>query len=522
MISIALPVWQLPHSRRWIALGLLLGAWAVAGGLPAEKQAGGAEPSDYFGIRVVDQETGRGVPLVELKTVHGVRYYTDSAGWVAFLEPGLMNQGVFFSVRSHGYEFAKDGFGFRGARLTTTPGHTKTLKVRRINLAERLYRVTGAGIYRDSVLLGKPTPLRQPLLNAQVLGSDSVVNAVFRGRIYWFWGDTNRPSYPLGNFHVPGATSELPTKGGLDPQIGVNLRYFAPTSGVFAQPTAKMPGKGPTWIGGLFPLTDPDGTPRLFASYVKIKPPLKVYARGLVEFDDQKKRFAQRAEFALDAPLFPHGHPLQHRDGGRDYIYFGDPFPLVRVPARIDALSDPAKYEAYTCLKPGSRDDKTVEQTAGKAVFAWKRDTLPYTQGLERRLLERGALAEDQRLFRLKHAGGKPIRIHRGSVSWNDYRQRWIMIGVEQFGRSFLGEVWCAEAKQLVGPWTKPKRIVSHDKYSFYNPKQHPMFAQQGGRIIYFEGTYTNTFSGNPDQTPRYNYNQIMYRLDLARLGAGS
>ena len=26
----------------------------------------------------------------------------------------------------------------------------------------------------------------------------------------------------------------------------------------------------------------------------------------------------------------------------------------------------------------------------------------------------------------------------------------------------------------------------------------------------------THTFSGNPDQTPRYDYNQIMYRLDLA------
>ena len=37
-----------------------------------------------------------------------------------------------------------------------------------------------------------------------------------------------------------------------------------------------------------------------------------------------------------------------------------------------------------------------------------------------------------------------------------------------------------------------------------------------GGRIIYFEGTYTNTFSGNPQPTPRYEYNQMMYRLDLA------
>ena len=42
------------------------------------------------------------------------------------------------------------------------------------------------------------------------------------------------------------------------------------------------------------------------------------------------------------------------------------------------------------------------------------------------------------------------------------------------------------------------------------------MFDQDGGRLIYFEGTYTHTFSGNDNATPRYDYNQIMYRLDLA------
>ena len=34
--------------------------------------------------------------------------------------------------------------------------------------------------------------------------------------------------------------------------------------------------------------------------------------------------------------------------------------------------------------------------------------------------------------------------------------------------------------------------------------------------MIYFEGTYTREFSGNPVATPRYDYNQLMYRLDLA------
>ena len=34
--------------------------------------------------------------------------------------------------------------------------------------------------------------------------------------------------------------------------------------------------------------------------------------------------------------------------------------------------------------------------------------------------------------------------------------------------------------------------------------------------MIYFEGTYSHDFSGNKDATTRYDYNQIMYRLDLA------
>jgi hypothetical protein len=34
--------------------------------------------------------------------------------------------------------------------------------------------------------------------------------------------------------------------------------------------------------------------------------------------------------------------------------------------------------------------------------------------------------------------------------------------------------------------------------------------------VIYLEGSYVNTFSGNPHPTPYYEYNQIMYRLDLS------
>jgi len=91
------------------------------------------------------------------------------------------------------------------------------------------------------------------------------------------------------------------------------------------------------------------------------------------------------------------------------------------------------------------------------------------------------------------------------------------LIGLEQGGSSsFLGEVWYAEADSPIGPWRRAVKIVTHERYSFYNPVHHDFLDQQGGRIIYFEGTYSHTFSGNPTPTPRYEYNQIMYRLDLS------
>jgi hypothetical protein len=90
------------------------------------------------------------------------------------------------------------------------------------------------------------------------------------------------------------------------------------------------------------------------------------------------------------------------------------------------------------------------------------------------------------------------------------------MIVVQSSGSSYLGEVWYAEADTPLGPWVYARKVVTHERYSFYNPKQHPFFDKDNGRVIFFEGTYTNSFSGNPDTTPRYDYNQILYKLDLA------
>lgn len=478
-----------------------------------------AEPDDakrYFTIAIVDEQTGRGVPLVELRTVNNLRFVTDSNGIVAFREPGLMDRDVFFHVRSHGYEFPKDGFGIAGKMLNTTPGLSAKLTIKRINIAERLYRVTGAGIYADSQLVGTKVPLDEPLLNAQVIGSDSVVTAIYGGKLRWFWGDTNRPSYPLGNYQVPGATSLLPKDGGLDPERGVNLSYFVDKNG-FAKQTMPMPGKGPTWMTTLIPLKDREGKERLYASFIKIEGSLTIYARGLAVWNDAKEQFDKLTDVEMKAPNFPQGHAFVHEG----HVYFAHSYPLTRVRATAEAFANVEQYESFTCLKEGSRlDDPQIDRdAAGKIQYAWKKNTPAVGPAEQTKLIRSGKLKPDETLLQLRDRDtGKPVTAHAGSVYWNDNRKRWVLIATEHYGTSLLGEVRYSEAETPTGPWNWTVKVVTHDKYSFYNPKQHPYFDKEGGKTIFFEGTYTNTFSGNPDQTPRYDYNQIMYKLDLSDL----
>jgi len=471
--------------------------------------------SVWFAIRVVDEETGRGVPLVELETVNHLRFYTDSNGTVAFHEPGLMDRQIFFHVNSHGYEYPKDGFGYRGVRLKTTRGSEAVLKIKRLNIAERLYRVTGAGIYRDSRLLGRNSPLKQPLLNGLVFGSDSVVTAVYQRKLHWFWGDTNRPSYPLGNFHVPFATSLLPDVGGLDPELGVNLTYAVGKNG-FAKEAAKMAGKGPTWIDGLVVLPDENRRSRLLAQYVKIKAPLTVYERGVVQFDDERQQFGHRAMFPKDAPLYPHGHPFLYRaDDRHEYVYFAGGMPLVRVRANVAGYLDSSRYETYTFLQPGTGSG-VQRNSDGSLKFEWRegQPKLDHKQ-VNKLIADKKITAGESPVHLIDIETGKPVLTQHGSVYWNDYRQRWVMVISQSFGSSMLGEIWFAEAARPEGSWAYARKIVTHDDYSFYNPKQHPYFAKDGGRTLFFEATYTSTFSGNKYPTPLYDYNQVMYRIQL-------
>lgn len=427
-------------------------------------------------IQVVDDQTGRGVPLAELETVNNVVHLTDSAGWVAFEEPGLMGRKVFFQVRSAGYTFPKDGFGYSGTALEVKAGGAATIKITRTNLAERLYRITGEGIYRDSVLLEKKTPLAKPVLNAGVLGQDSALTAVYRGKVYWFWGDTNQAGYPLGNFQTTGATSELPGKGGLPPAQGVNLRYFTNADGSVKH-MVPFKEEGMIWLDGLLVVPDEQGRERLVAHYSRMKSLEERLEHGLVVFNDEKEVFEKLVQFDLQNEWqCPRAHPVRSKDAGREYFYFPTPFPDVRVPATWSDIQNPASYEKVAMKWP-----------QGKAQL--------YDETYQ------------------------PVAVHASAIAWNDFRKSWVMIA-QGTGDNF-GSLYHAEARELTGPWGFATRIVEHPDYSFYNPVLHPFFDEEGGRFIYFEATYTKMFSKAPVATPRYEYNQLMYRLDLkdGRLG---
>jgi hypothetical protein len=504
----------------FLVMGLLPGIGRAAAPPPEP------EPGGYFAIEVVDDQTGRGVPLVELQTTNGTRYYTDSAGVVAFFEPGLMNRRVFFAVSAHGYEFAKDGLGIRGVALEAKPGGGARLKIKRINIAKRLYRITGQGIYRDTVLLGRKPPIAQPLLNAEVTGQDSVLNAVYRDKLWWFYGDTNRLAYALGAFKTTGATTGLPET--IDPAVGFDLSYFAGKDG-FARNMAPIPGEGVVWLAGLVTLPDESGRRRMLAFYSRRRGLDAALENGFVAYDDDRDRFEKVKDLPIDPPITPTGHPFRTRDEGDAYVYFTAPYPALRVKADMTSYLDLSSYECYTCLKPGSRyggESKAPPQldrdASGRLVWAWKRDTPPLNPKDQRDLIAAGKMTREESPFRLQDAdGGKPILFHGGSCHWNAFRNKYVIIASEAFGATMLGEVWYSEADRPEGPWIAARKIVTHankpgDAHDFYNPVHHAFFDRDGGRTIYLEGTYVNTFSGNPHPTPYYEYNQIMYRLDLA------
>ncbi|RYG86922.1 hypothetical protein EON77_03010, partial [bacterium] len=430
-----------------------------------------------FAIHVVDAQTGRGVPLVELRTVSGLRFVTDSAGFVAFDEPALEKREVYVHVRSHGYEFPADGFGYRGVVLRPRAGGEATIRLPRRNVAERLVRLTGEGIYRDTIRLRRRVPLISPLLNAGVTGQDTAQAIVYRGRELWFWGDTNRAGYPLGNFHTTGAVATI-ARAGIEG--GIDYAYFGDGRG-FVREMLPMKEPGPVWMSGLA-VVGARKDERLYAGYARMVRLGEVAERGIARWNDLTERFevAQRFD-AVREWRYLDGHLLRHEG----YLQ-GNATPNVRVRADARSLLDPAAYEALTPLDAEGR----VVRRDGMPDYRWQRALPPIDSAGEARLVASGALKPEETRFLPVDPDGKPVEIAGGNVAWSAHRRRWIGIFGRKAGRtSFLGEIDYAEADAPTGPFRRAVPIVEHDRTTFYNPVHHAFLDRDDA--IFFEGTYT-------------------------------
>jgi len=429
---------------------------------------GAAEPCR---INVIDESNGWPVPLVELRTTHHVRFISDNAGVIAFDLPELMNQETWFDIEGHGYGVAKDGFGFAGVRLKPQPGKALTIGVKRALPAKRLGRITGGGLFAESQKLG----LESDWHEQGIVGTDSVLNAVHNGKHFWSWGDTTLARYPLGLFHTTAATTDLMPLASYEPPIRLRYDYFVDVKGS-PRNVAELPGDGPTWLSGYASLPDKDGVNHLVATYSKIKPPLDAYECGLCVWNQERLIFEKtlvlwtKTAASSSPTIHPTGHSVFWTDEhGKEWVLFGDPFPALRCPASFEDWSNPKTWEpiqSQASVRP-----------------------------------------------RLQDAQVTP---HRGSIAWNAYRQKWVAIFTQLNGKpSLLGEIWYAESAAPTGPWEDAVKVVTHADYTFYNPKMHPEFTDPKSPILLFEGTYTKTFSGSQQPTPRHDYNQILYRLDL-------
>ena len=455
---------RIPPSRYRLAL-LALAVTCVA--LAEEISA----PGLPCRIEVVEKGRGWPVPLVELRTTHNVRFVTDNAGVIAFDLPELMGRETWFDVIGHGYEVPKDAFGSRGVRLKPEPGRTLKVEVNRTIIARRLGRLTGGGLFAESQKLGRELDWRE----SGILGCDSVQNAVHHGKLFWAWGDTTIPNYPLGIFDMTSATTPVQALTSFEPPLRLKFDYFTDAKGK-PRGVAKMPGSGPTWVSGYVSLPDKTGAPRLVGTYIKVKPPLEAYECGLCTWNDQTANFEPhrvlwtKSDATPKHPPTPDGHPAFWKDPeGKDWVFFGNPLPKLRCRATFEAWQDSSAWEV---LKP--------------------QESLPSA------------------------ADGRPVKPHSGSIAWNAFRKRWVTVFMESFGKpSVFGELWYAEADVPTGPWGKAVKVLTHENYTFYNPRLHPEFTAGGPPILIFEGTYTRQFADHPNPTPRYDYNQILYRLDL-------
>lgn len=476
-----------------------------------------AAASVPFRIDCVDGQTGRGVPLVKLTTSGYISYYSDSAGVVAFDEPGMLGGPVFFLVTSDGYANAATppGSPQPGVLLETMPGGRATVVLNRTQPAERVYRLTGGGLYRDTILVGGTAPVAEPLLSrAGVLGQDSLMGLVYKNRSFWFFGDTECPAGPRNSdcqhygMFTTGATADA-AQPGLQPP---SLAYFTSNNSrdpggmgrkgrpdkamievwnphSFSHPKPMLAGPGiipnfadNSWVGSATVIKEA-GEEKMYLTYVC--PNTQLQGLALWSDEDEHFRPVHGPGYAMRYSGAQWVQKLKPADEG--YAYYASAFANVRVKAMTAAIEDPAQYEYFTPCHAIHQGGCNVSM--GAASWGWKRSDLGKPGGggqwqkfgplEERAAIVQGRLrAADARMQVRDRATGKPLQpagvtgltvaeldlahaaevptlLARGSVNWNAYRSKYVLVadqstpqrtgGSNRGQPSVYGELWYCE-----------------------------------------------------------------------------
>lgn len=460
-------------------------------------------PGQMFTLLVTDRVTGRALPGAIVITPHRT-YVTDSSGAAAIYETGLMNTHASIALAADGYMLAP-------ASVDVVPGLTRTLSIEPDpdQIAVRLYRLNGPGIFRDRVLLGQSTSQG---VNADMMSQDGPMTAVYRGNLYWTFGDTNHQRADHSNYRGSAASSSLTA----DPERWFPLTYVHQIDGREAAiaPTSEFDHAGAlAWPGGLVGVPDAQGIERLYSTFGIIENAWDTVAIGVGRYNDTTHIFERKAWLDLAKPSRPGAHAFEVSDGMQSYLHYEN---LTRIPATEAGLLDQDGYQTFTAL---DADGNAARDATGRIRYAWKPQTAELTAsnaasaGAARDELLSGHLREARSTAGAPHA----IPIVASARDYDPYRKRYVEIITEEQNQFIARDAtWYAEGDTPMGPWVYARRITGRGSRSIYNPTILPLQKNDGAQL-FFAAVYSNSYVPVPP-LPYYNYSVVMHMLDVSDL----
>ncbi len=426
---------------------------------------GAFTPKRPFRVECIDAENGWPVPGVQLTTSAGHRFVSDNAGVVAIGEPDYYGRSMTFSVTGHGY---RPSSGASSVTLSVKAGGEAKVELARQYRAMRLGRIGGGGLFGESMKVGER--LDEP--EDGEVGRDSVQVKPYGDKLFWLWGDTNVRSYPLGVFNTTASYTANPPFSAWVPPVAPKYANFKNSDGNI-RGVIDQPWGGLMWIFGLVDLKDKKGNAKLGGAWTCVSgnnANSSGSCNGLCTWNPDTEKFDITRVLnssTNSCSMFPDGNNMKWTDEkGKKWILFGGPYPWLKIPDSYESWCNPDTWEK---------------------------------------------LSYSSRAATCKGSTTSTVTPKGGQMMWNAAIGKYVAIFYLDLD---FGGLWYAEADSPFGPWYNAEKVCQMDNYNFYNPVVHAESDPTKPYLI-FEATYTDAFVGQPDPTARWNYTQVLYRLNL-------